>query len=216
MSRHPAMAGKRRLRRRALAIALCLVAFTGLAFLAQGAVAGARIVSGEDMAGSGDIRPFSLTDQDGRHVTEEDFLGSFQIVYFGYTHCPDVCPTSLMEFTQALDMIGAERAAHVRILFISVDPKRDTLRHLKDYITAFHPQTVAMTGTDAELRAAAKSYHVRFRLTVPDEDGDYEVDHTASAVLMGPDGRYLKRWAYGTAPEEMASDLESYMGGSGS
>jgi len=176
------------------------------------AFAAARIVSGDQQNG-GDIRPFILTDHNGHTVSETSFLGKYQIVYFGYTHCPEICPTSLQTFSDALDMLGPERASQVWVLMISVDPARDTPEQMKQYVANFHPQVVGLTGPKANIDAAAESFHIRYQQTAPIEgsDGAYDVDHTASAVLMAPDGHYLMRWAYGTPAETIAHDLASYM-----
>jgi protein SCO1/2 len=158
--------------------------------------------------------PFELTDQDGARVTDETYAGRYMLIFFGYTYCPDVCPTKLAAITFALDAFEQEapaRAAKVMPLFVSVDPERDTSKVLREYRAHFHPRLVALTGTEAELRAVAKAYKVYFAKAYPDEasrlSGEYLMDHSAYVFLMGPDGRYVTHFASATTPDTMAARL---------
>jgi cytochrome oxidase Cu insertion factor (SCO1/SenC/PrrC family) len=147
--------------------------------------------------------PFDLIDQAGRRRTDADFRGKLVLLYFGYTHCPDVCPTELQALSLALDMLGPSGAS-VQPLFITLDPERDTPSHLADYVGAFHPQLIALTGPDAAIRKVALAYKVYFARSVAARDGDYAVDHTGFIYLVGKDGRYLGFLPPGSSPEEIA------------
>jgi cytochrome oxidase Cu insertion factor (SCO1/SenC/PrrC family) len=147
--------------------------------------------------------PFELIDQGGRHRTDTDFRGKLVLLYFGYTHCPDVCPTELQALSLALDMLGPAGEA-VQPLFITVDPERDTPPHLADYVSAFHPRLVALTGADAAIRKVALAYKVYFARSVGAQGDDYAVDHTGFIYLVGKDGRYLGFLPPGSSPEQIA------------
>jgi len=154
--------------------------------------------------------PFDLIDQAGRHRTDVDFRGKLVLLYFGYTHCPDVCPTELQALSLALDMLGSAGAA-VQPLFITVDPERDTPSHLADYVTAFHPQLVALTGPAAAIRKVALAYKVYFARNSLAHGGDYTVDHTGFIYLLGKDGRYLGFLPPGSSPEEIAEAVGAWI-----
>jgi protein SCO1/2 len=147
--------------------------------------------------------PFDLVDHAGRRRTDADFRGKLVLLYFGYTHCPDVCPTELQALSLALDMLGPAGEA-VQPLFISVDPERDTPSHLADYVTAFHPRLVALTGPDTAIRKVAIAYKAYFARSAATRDGDYGVDHTGFIYLVGKDGRYLGFLPPGSSPEQIA------------
>ena len=129
---------------------------------------------------------FSLLDTDGGRVTEADFLGKPRAMFFGYTHCPDVCPTTLYEAGNWMKALGSD-AGKISFLFVSVDPERDTPEVLKDYVSAFEGGIVALTGTRPDIDAIVKAYRVYAR-KVETEDGDYSVDHTATIYLMDSKG----------------------------
>ncbi|HEY0411869.1 MAG TPA: SCO family protein [Allosphingosinicella sp.] len=136
--------------------------------------------------------PFTLVDGDGRTVTDRSFAGKYRIVYFGFTHCPDVCPTDLAAIGQALrkfEQADPARGARVQPLFISVDPERDTPAVVKEYAAAFHPRLVGLTGTPAQVAAAAKSYAIYYHKDDPQPGGGYGVDHSRVAILMDPADR---------------------------
>lgn len=134
--------------------------------------------------------PLALTDHNGVPRTEADFRGKLLVVYFGFTYCPDICPTDLQNIGLALDRLGAASEA-VQPLFITLDPERDTAAHLKDYVPMFHPRLIGLTGDAAAVRRAADAYKVYYA-KVPNEKGDdYTIDHTAFIYLIGRDGSYL-------------------------
>jgi protein SCO1/2 len=150
--------------------------------------------------------PFALTDQHGKRVTEQDFAGRYMLVYFGYTYCPDVCPLSLSTMSAAIDQLPPEQAALVVPIFVTVDPARDTVEQLALYAPLFHPQLVALTGSEDEVRDAARAYRVYFHK--PEGDGDdYLVDHSTFVFLMGPDGNYVTHFGIDATPEAMAQAI---------
>jgi protein SCO1/2 len=156
--------------------------------------------------------PFTLTDQDGNRRTDQDFRGKYMLVFFGYTFCPDVCPTTLAVEAAALDKMGA-RAERIVPVFISVDPKRDTPEKLKSYLSAFdaappatRPNFVGLTGTDEEIAAVAKAYRVYYQAHT-EEGESYTVDHSGVVYLMSPSGKFLANYSLETAPDKLATDL---------
>jgi cytochrome oxidase Cu insertion factor (SCO1/SenC/PrrC family) len=160
------------------------------------------------MYGRGSVGgPFTLTDQTGKLRSDTDFRGKLMIVYFGYTYCPDVCPTDLMAITQALDALGPA-ADGVQPIFITIDPERDT-RLLADYISAFHRSFVGLTGSPDEIRRVANAYKA-FYVKVQDErSGDYSIDHAGVIYLMGRNGEYLGFMPPQTNPDRLAEILRN-------
>lgn len=153
--------------------------------------------------------PFSLTDQNGMRRTEKDFRGKYMLVFFGYTYCPDVCPTTLAVEAEALGKLGA-RAGRVVPIFITVDPKRDTAQKLKPYLASFGPGFVGLTGTDAEISQVAQAYRIYYRAHLDGRaanSANYSVDHTGNVYLMGPDGKFVAYYAPGILPDELTTDL---------
>lgn len=158
------------------------------------------------MYGRGSVGgPFTLTDQTGKARSDSEFRGKLMIVYFGYTYCPDVCPTDLMAITQALDALG--RAAEgVQPVFITIDPERDT-KLLADYVSSFHHSLVGLTGTPDEIRKVANAYKA-FYVKVPGErSGEYAIDHAGVIYLMGRDGEYLGFMPPQTNPDRLTEVL---------
>ena len=153
--------------------------------------------------------PFTLTDSSGRRRSDSEFRGKLMVVYFGYTYCPDVCPADLMAITQALDVLGSA-AEGIQPVFITVDPERDT-KVLKDYVAAFHPSLVGLTGSPEEIRKVANSYKA-FYVKVPDErSGEYSIDHAGVIYLMGRNGEYLGFVPPQTGPERLTEVLRKYL-----
>ncbi len=154
--------------------------------------------------------PFELTDQNGARRTEADFRGRFMLVYFGFTYCPDVCPTDLAQMALAVDRLGPAGDI-VQPIFVTLDPERDTPEHLKDYMSLFHPRFVGLGGSPAAVRDAARAYRVYYE-KVPREDGtEYTIDHSAFIYLMAPDGRYLGFFPPGTPAERMAESIRAQL-----
>ena len=158
-------------------------------------------------AGGGVGGPFTLTNGDGKPVTDRDFRGKFMLVYFGYTFCPDVCPTTLSDVTGALEKMGAA-ADRVQPVFISVDPARDTPEVVRQYVSAFTPRLQGLTGTPDQIAAVAKAYHVYYA-THDARPGatDYTVDHSSILYVMGPDGQFIGVIRADSGPEAIARDL---------
>ena len=153
--------------------------------------------------------PFQLVDQDGRAVTEEDFKGRPFLVFFGFTHCPDVCPTTLFEVSEIFRALGPD-AKNIRAMFVTVDPERDTPAVLKDYLASFDPRIIGVTGDDAAIATAEKSYRV-YAKKVPTDGGGYTMDHTAIVYLMSKDGRFVAPFNMKRRPEEAAAELKRYL-----
>src|SRR5271169_436534 len=153
--------------------------------------------------------PFKLTDQDGKPITDKDFNGSPLLVFFGYTHCPDICPTTLFELSEVLHAMGKD-ADRVNALFITVDPERDTAQVMKDYLSSFDPHLRGATGDQKELDAVEKDYRV-YAKKVPTTNGNYSMDHTALVYLMDKQGRFVAPFKLDRKPEQAAADLRRYL-----
>ncbi len=153
--------------------------------------------------------PFKLTDQNGKVVTEQDLKGLPFLVFFGFTHCPDVCPTTLFEVSEVIRALGPD-AERTRALFITVDPERDTPAVMKDYLSSFDPHLSGLTGDPAEIAAVAKAYRVYFK-KVPLDEGGYTMDHTAIVYLMDKTGRFVSPFNLKRPIEAAAGDLRRYL-----
>ena len=153
--------------------------------------------------------PFALLDHTGMPRTDADFRGKFLLVYFGFTYCPDVCPTDLQEIGLALDKLGPAGDA-VQPLFITLDPERDTPQHLADYVPLVHPRLVALTGEAGAIREASRAYKVYYA-KVPTSTGDYTVDHSGFVYLMDRDGRYVGFFPPGTASDRIVHILRPHL-----
>jgi protein SCO1 len=153
--------------------------------------------------------PFQLVDQSGHAVTEKSMQGHPTLIFFGFTHCPDVCPTSLFEISEVLRAMGKD-ADRVNAYFISVDPARDTEQAMKDYLSSFDPHLKGLTGSPEQVAKVLSAYRVYAR-KVPLKDGDYTMDHTALTYLMDRDGKFVLPFNLKRAPEEAAADLKHYL-----
>ena len=149
--------------------------------------------------------PFRLLDQDGRQRTDADFRGKPFLVFFGFTHCPDICPTTLFEMSEVLRRLGPD-AANTAVLFISVDPERDTPEKLKEYLSSFHPRIVGLTGSPQEIAEVEKTYRV-YAKKIPLDGGGYTMDHSAIVYLMDKDGRFVAPFNLKRTADEAAADL---------
>jgi protein SCO1 len=151
--------------------------------------------------------PFLLTGTDGKTVTDRDFRGRYMLIFFGFTHCPDVCPAELQVIAQALDRLG-DKAKKVVPIFITIDPERDTSAAMAEYVKSFGPNFVGLTGSLEAIAAAAKAYRVDYsKIENEASPGDYTVDHSALVYLMDTEGRYVAHFAYGTSAQELAEKL---------
>nr|WP_306890406.1 SCO family protein [Ancylobacter amanitiformis] len=172
-----------------------------LALLPRGA---APVASASGVGG-----PFQLVDQDGRAVTQADFAGEPFLVFFGFTHCPDVCPTALYDLSQLFEALGPD-ADKVRGLFVTVDPERDTPDVMKSYLGSFDARIRGLSGSPEQVAAIIRAYRV-YAKKVPTSDGDYTMDHTAIVYLMGKDGSFIAPFNLKRPPEEAAADLRRYL-----
>jgi protein SCO1/2 len=158
--------------------------------------------------------PFTLTNQDGRQVTDRDFAGKYRIMYFGFTHCPDVCPLDLAVIGQALrrfEKSDPARAARVVPIFVSVDPERDSPTVLREYVEAFHPRLVGLTGTPEQIAGTIKRYGAYGMKGDPTAGGGYNVNHSRVAELIGPDGKPIALLAYDKGAEAVAAELDRWV-----
>jgi protein SCO1/2 len=162
------------------------------------------LLSGREPVGG----PFDLVDHMGHRRTEAAFRGKLVVLYFGYTFCPDVCPTELQAISLALDRLGSAAEA-VQPLFITVDPERDTPARLAEFVSSFHPTLIGLTGSLAEIRKTAIAYKVFFARHA--SRGDYAVDHTGFVYLVGRDGRFLKYLPPGSTPDEIADAMRQQL-----
>jgi protein SCO1/2 len=153
--------------------------------------------------------PFRLVDQSGRAVTDQDLKGRPFLVFFGFTHCPDVCPTTLFEVSEVLRQLGPD-ADGVRALFVTVDPERDTPEKLKDYLSNFDPHLIGLTGTPDAVDRMLKAYRVYYK-KVPTEGGGYTMDHTALVYLMDKQGRFVAPFNLKQGTADAAANLRRYL-----
>lgn len=151
---------------------------------------------------------FKLTENTGTSVTAEAYRGKTALVYFGYTHCPDVCPETMARLMQVLEKLPAADASQVRILFISVDPARDTPQALDAYVGAFDAQHIrGLTGTDSQVESLAKRYRVAYQMEKRDPNGSYEVTHSSAVYIFDREGRARLLATSGDTPDAIAHDL---------
>jgi len=156
---------------------------------------------------------FQLTNPEGQTVTARAFRGKVVMLYFGFTHCQDVCPTTIATSLRAMKRLK-DKGRNIRFLFVSVDPKRDTLPVLKKYVASFDsPSLVGLTGTQKQLRALAKRYRVSYSYDKPDADGNYEVNHSAAVFVFDQKGRVHLIMNYKDGPDDMAHDLQQLVNG---
>ena len=182
-------------------VAVVAVGLGALAFqAARGPDAGASLTRVADIGG-----PFALVNQRGETVTRDDLLGRPHAVFFGYTFCPDVCPTTLYEMSQHMAALGDEAP---EVVFVSVDPERDTPEVLSKYVGYFDERILALTGSREAVDEAVRAYRAYYKIHEPDEDGDVLIDHTASVYLFGADGAFEGTIAYGEAADTARAKLE--------
>ena len=158
--------------------------------------------------------PFTLTDQDGRRVSDTKFAGRYRLVYFGYTYCPDVCPTTLQKLMAGYKAFAdgnAEAAAKVQPIFITVDPARDTPAVMKEYVTAFSPKLIGLTGSEAEIAKVAKEFAVYYKKQKSDGASGYLLDHSSAPILFGPDGAPIALVPADEGAEAVARTLDLWV-----
>jgi protein SCO1/2 len=181
-----------------LAFSLGLVGVTAAAFITlrpQSAAIGTPAVGG----------PFTLVDQDGRQVTDKDFAGATHLVFFGFTHCPDVCPTTLQQISDVLAALGP-KAKGMKVAFVTVDPERDDPASLKAYLSSFDPRISGLTGSPEQVAATVKAYRAYAR-KVPDKNGGYVMEHTALVYVMDAQNHFLGALDISRPPEQTAAEL---------
>lgn len=201
--------------RRSPPFALIAAALAGVLVLVAGVLIGlafrdtAKGIAGSPLATAIGGK-FTLTDQNGKQFTDADLKGKWRLVFFGYTHCPDVCPTALNDLSLALDQLDA-RKSEVGIVFISVDPDRDTPAVLKSYVESFDAPIVGLTGTPDEVAQAAKDYRVYYAKHAR-ADGGYDMDHSALIYIMDPQGRFTATFTPDDTSDAMAARLKKLVG----
>jgi protein SCO1/2 len=181
-----------------------LVIFLGVFLFATG-----NLGTGGGPGASAIGGPFKLIDQNGQTITDQDMKGRPFLVFFGYTHCPDICPTTLFEVSELMRALGKD-ADRTAALFITVDPERDKPAVMKDYLSSFDPHLRGVTGDAKAINAAEKAYRV-YAKKVPTDNGDYSMDHTALVYLMDKQGRFVAPFSLKRRPEDAAADLRRYL-----
>jgi protein SCO1/2 len=172
----------------------------------------ASLPGGEEQPEAGIVPRYLLMDYRGRAISDQDFLGSYQLITFGYTFCPDICPTTLSEMSLIMEKLG-KQADRLQPLFITVDPDRDTPEVLHRYTAFFNPRIIGLTGSPELVRGAADHFKVQYEKhlepgAAPDK---YSVDHSVGMYLLGPDGQFLAKFAYGTPVEEVVERIRLLM-----
>ena len=196
---------------RAPALLAAILAVAGAAYFylrddvpAESNRAGAALLMSDLMSGKGPVGgPFTLTDQDGGRRSLSDFRGKLVLLYFGFTFCPDVCPTDLMSVGNVIRSLGPD-GAQLQPVFVTLDPARDTPEVLRIYATSFHPRFVSLSGTEDEIRRIATAYKVFFEKVQPPGTNTYFIDHSAYVFLLDRDGRFITLFPPGTPQERMA------------
>ena len=175
---------------------------------------GPKVEEAPPLAGASIGGPFTLTDQDGKQVSDTDFDGRYRLVYFGFTYCPDVCPVDLQVIGQGLRQLEKSDpavAAKVQPIFISVDPERDTPPVVKQFVSAFHPRLVGLTGTPEQIAKVAKSYGIYYIKEQSEGASGYLVNHSRNAVLFGPKGEPIAIVPHDQGPDTVAAELERWV-----
>jgi protein SCO1 len=188
-----------------LALTLVLLLLTGFAACDPGP--GRTPFNGVDITGADYASDFVLTDQTGKRRTLADFKGKVVVLFFGYTHCPDACPTTMADLAKVMKQLGADAAA-TQVLFVTLDPKRDTPALLAQYVPAFNPSFLGLYGDEAATQKVAKDFHVFYEVRPGASPDRYTVDHTAGTFVFDREGRVRLFLSYGMAPEKMAADMK--------
>lgn len=187
-------------------ISFILILFSYLHFEGSSSEISQSKISGTALIGG----PFSLKDQNGKNRKNSDFKNQLLVIYFGYSYCPDICPTALSSLSKALEILG-EKSNRLQPLFITVDPGRDTEAVLKSYVQTFHPRLLGLYGTEQEIDALKKQYRIYAEKATPPHtdthDPNYLIDHSSLIYVVKPDGTYLTHFSHETSPAEMAKIL---------
>jgi protein SCO1 len=191
------------------------LAATVIAALIVGAAAFSLLRPGHGPISSGVALvggPFELVSHKGQQVTDKEFRGKYMLVSFGYTYCPDVCPTELQVISAALDELG-DKARDIQPIFITIDPERDTVAALAQYMQSFHPSYIGLTGSPEAVAKAAKAYRVYYAKSENKSGGDYLMDHSSIIYLMDKEGTFLRHFSYGTDAKALAKAIEEAIDG---
>lgn len=182
------------------ALSLCVVLVTWIVSISSASAN--ELISGK----------FDLIDHDGRPVTEETYNGQLRLVFFGFTQCPHICPMTLAEIRRVMQQLGDD-ASEVQPLFISVDRENDTPERIAAYVGGFHPSVIGLTGSEAQIEAAARSFNVQYKVTPADDNGDGQdkVFHSSYLFLLDRDGRFLDVFGFGAKAEEISARLGDYL-----
>ena len=159
--------------------------------------------------------PFSLIDQNGKPVSDSDFAGKYRIMYFGYTYCPDVCPVDLQKTMQGFNLYEKahpEKAVKVQPIFVTIDPERDTAEVMKQYVAAFHPRLIGLTGSAEQIADVASKFLVLYQKQETEGASEYLMDHSRQAYLMGPQGEPLALLPYDETPQAVADEINRWIG----
>ncbi len=185
---------------------VALIVFVGMRFAMQTPPSASSSIAGVELGG-----PFTLTDQNGKRVTEKSWPGKYLLVYFGFTHCPDICPVGLSRIIEALNALPPELRKKIQPIFITVDPARDTAKALKDYVVLFDKNMVGLTGTTEEIKHVIKLYRVYAQKDTPQKGSgtDYMVNHSGYTYLMNPEGGLAGIYPHETTPDDMAKQLKT-------
>jgi protein SCO1/2 len=189
-----------------------ILLLSGLALAAAGCAPDKPSFRSVDITGADYARDFNLPDADGKPRSLKDFAGRAVVVFFGFTQCPDVCPTTLTELVQVKKLLGAD-GARVQGIFVTVDPERDTPEVLKAYMANFDPGFVALRGTPEQLAAVAKDFKVYYKKVEGKTPGSYTMDHSAASFVYDPQGRLRLYTRYGTGAQALADDLRILLKG---
>jgi cytochrome oxidase Cu insertion factor (SCO1/SenC/PrrC family) len=200
------------LRKLGLAPIIAALLFVGASLAAEEQPSAARLM--DDLMWSRGLigGPFTLVDHTGKLRSDNEFRGKLMVIYFGYTYCPDVCPTDLMAISQAIDALGSA-GEMVQPIFITVDPERDTIPHLAEYVSAFHPRLIGLTGSPEQIRRVALAYKAYYAKVKNDRGDDYAIDHTGVIYLVGRDGQYLGFVPPQTKPDRLIEILRRQLAG---
>ena len=155
--------------------------------------------------------PYTLVNQDGETITEQSFDGTYRLMFFGFTHCPDFCPTKLYHISQMLDRLPPEKAANITPIFVTIDPARDTAPILKDYLTGFDPRFTGLTGSDEQIAAVAKAFRVYYQKVQSDDPEYYSMDHSTFTYIMGPENNFIDVISYDTPIDVMVEKVDGYV-----
>lgn len=205
------MADNPRPRSWSIVIVIAIFVFLAVAALAGGLAYTLYFSGGSSVSIGG---PFTLVDQRGETRRDSDFRGRYMLVYFGYTFCPDICPTTLQSMITALDGLDPDLQERVTPVLITIDPERDTPERLAEYVASFHPRLQGLTGRPEQVAAAARAYRIYFAKAAGDgSTTDYLMDHSSIIFLMDPKGAYVTHFSHQTTPQQMAAALADKVGG---